>query len=144
MLFIRYASIVALIGLLTIPAVAGERANPLMQIIRKIKAEPSKQKRSDLSVQLVNIVIMRKEEGLSDLELSKLASLLESSDDGVRLYAASALGVLGPSAQIAVPALRKAEEEVKCRSVEFSSQATILFALEKITGVPQELPTCDR
>lgn len=74
-------------------------------------------------------------------DVMALARLLKDSNDLVRDRAAVALGLIGPKASRAVPALQAALSEVECVRAEQNSRFAIAIALRRI-GVSPTPPDC--
>ncbi|MBV9884680.1 MAG: hypothetical protein JO276_16850 [Sphingomonadaceae bacterium] len=74
-------------------------------------------------------------------DVMALADLLKDSSDLVRDRAAVALGLIGPRAARAVPALRTALDEVACVRADQNSSFAIAIALRRI-GVAPRPPDC--
>jgi len=80
---------------------------------------------------------------LTDAELDKIAALLGSRDDVVRLWAASTIGNLGPRGKRFTPQLLIALSQVNCLPVDLSSEPAIRAALERVRSPPPPR-TCQR
>lgn len=74
-------------------------------------------------------------------DIAALAKVLKDSSDLVRDRAAVALGLIGPQAIRAVPALRAALDEVACVRADQNSSFATAVALRRI-GVVPEPPEC--
>lgn len=79
---------------------------------------------------------------VDDKALADLVSLLDTSDDSVRFWVASALGNLGPRAKIAIPKLLKLLPEADCLDGAITSAMSIRSALVKMGAPPPPPSTC--
>jgi hypothetical protein len=79
--------------------------------------------------------------GIDESDISALTELLGDSNELVRGRAAVALGLIGPRASRAVPALRSALDEVECVRADQNSRFVIAVALQRI-GVAPNRPIC--
>jgi uncharacterized protein (DUF2336 family) len=137
--------------LLSLPMVAVALAQPasestspdnsitnVIDVIRRIQTEPSPRKRSDLAEQLALLVRQAEPAKFDAKVVDDMAALLDDSEPSVRIWAAGALGNIGPYATRAVPALEKAlrEEEAASASQLFvpalGEDVIIRHALAKI------------
>ena len=73
-----------------------------------------------------------KTRGMAEYVVKKIIPLLESGDDSVRYWTASALVNLGPASRIAVPALLKAFPKGYCLRGPVTSTGEIRLALYKL------------
>jgi hypothetical protein len=81
---------------------------------------------------------------VDDKTLGDIVSLLDTSNDFVRLWVAAALGHLGPRAKVAVPALLKVIQETDCLELkEMTSAGAARVALKRI-GVTPPSPDCGK
>lgn len=92
-------------------------------------------------IQRIAIVLRGDSSGIVERDVIALAALMRDPDDGVRRWAAVALGNIGPRAAAAVPALQAALPEVDCLWAPASSRSGIIFALRRI-GVEPRLADC--
>jgi len=79
---------------------------------------------------------------VNDATLGEIVSLLNTDDDGVRLWVAAALGNLGPRARIAVPTLLNLLRKVDCLEGDLTSAGAIRLALTRIGETPPPKPKC--
>jgi len=76
--------------------------------------------------------------------VTNLTSLLDSPDDSVRYWVATALGNIGPAAKSAVPKLEKMLPEADCINGAITSASGIRYALIKMGVKPPPPPKCGR
>ena len=99
--------------------------------------------RTDAAKYLAELTLKFDPEKIDGRTLAELVSLLNTSEDSVRFWAAAALGNLGPRAKIAVPTLVKLLPEVDCLPGELTSAPAIRLALERIGEKPPPPPNCE-
>jgi HEAT repeat protein len=132
--FVRIA-VYATCGLLqlfaTLPSMSESANSPLAIEIREIKEEPSADARTEDARRLADQV-RRHELVASDADIELLAEMLSDRDDSVRYWIAMTLGYIGPRAQEAVPALRKALQEIQCVHGDKTSASALRMALAKV------------
>jgi HEAT repeat protein len=76
--------------------------------------------------------------------VSDITSLLDSPDDSVRYWVATALGNLGPVAKAAVPKLQEMLPKADCIDGTITSAGGIRYALLKMGIKPPPPPRCER
>lgn len=81
---------------------------------------------------------------VDDRTVNGLVSLLDTSDDAVRFWVATAIGNLGPRAKAAIPALKKILPEADCLNGALTSAVAIRQALRRLGTVPPPRPNCPR
>lgn len=90
----------------------------LRETISKVRtmSGPSRE-RGDAAAHLAQLTEKIDPKKVDDNTLADLVSLLDTSDDSVRMWVAGALGHLGPRAKVAVPALMTFIRESGCPEV---------------------------
>jgi hypothetical protein len=116
----------------TAPGVAGEAT--------RIQNDPDPASRYEALRRLV-VALHQDSSGLGDRDVIALMALLRDSSDLVRDRAAVALGLIGPRALRAVPALQTALSEVECVRADQNSSSAIAVALRRI-GIAPDPPEC--
>jgi HEAT repeat protein len=76
--------------------------------------------------------------------VTDITSLLDSPDDSVRYWVATALGNLGPAAKAAAPKLEAMLPKADCINGAITSASGIRYALLKMGIKPPPPPKCDR
>jgi HEAT repeat protein len=94
--------------------------------------------------QLALITAKIKSSEVDDKTFADLVSLLDSSDDAVRMGVAGALGFLGARAKPAVPKLLELLPKVDCLDGSITSADSIRLALKRIGVTPPPPPDCIR
>ena len=79
---------------------------------------------------------------VNDATLKEIVSLLNTDDDGVRLWVAASLGNLGPRAKVAVPTLLNLLRQVDCLEGDLTSAGAVRLALTRIGETPPPEPKC--
>lgn len=115
--------------------------NELTQTIAKVRTAESLAARTEAAEHLSHLTTRIKPKRVDDKTLADLESLLDTSEDPVRLWVAASLGNLGPRARGAAPKLLKILPEVDCLEVSLSSAPVIRVALKRM-GVTPPPPNC--
>ena len=136
----RVTILCAAFGLL-LPGVAGARTKPdinqqLQSTIAKVRKAKTTTAKADAAERLVALTYERDCSDVTDETIQSMISLLDMPDDVVRMWAAAALGDVGPRAKAAVPKLLSILAEVDCMNWDFSSAATIPIALRRMDVIP--------
>jgi HEAT repeat protein len=76
--------------------------------------------------------------------VTDITSLLDSPDDSVRYWVATALGNIGPAAKAAVPKLEEMLPKADCINGAITSASGIRYALIKMGVKPPPPPKCGR
>lgn len=114
------------------------------RLITQIQTEQSPRIRWDLAQQLSDLVRRADPADINTDVIDHIAGLLSDRADFVRLWAAVALGNIGPPARRAIPALEKALSELPVlysgavMQPALDSSGAIVPALRKIRGEPPE------
>lgn len=74
--------------------------------------------------------------------IGDLVSLLDSPDDSVRFWVATALGNLGPYAKAAIPKLQELLPTADCLNGPITSAGGIRYALKQMGVTPPPRPKC--
>jgi hypothetical protein len=107
----------------------------------KHEVEPDASK-DDAGTHLAHVIRRIRPEQVDDKAVADIESLLGSSDDYIRFWAATSLGELGPRAKIVVPELLKLLPVVDCLNGPITSATAIRLALKRIGTTPPPLPAC--
>jgi hypothetical protein len=119
---------------------SGETASSLREEVSRIENDPDPQSRYEAMRQVVG-ALRNDSSGIVENDVVALSELLRDTNDMVRDRAAVALGLIGPRAMHAVPALRTALDEVECVRADQNSSSAIRIALHRI-GVEPTPPEC--
>lgn len=108
----------------------------ISELIQKIVNESSTTKRSLYAYHLMLRIGQMPSDELDEKTITDIAVLLEDRDDSVRAWIAASLGVIGPKAKKAIPALEKALNKIKCSPGSLTSESSIRMALVKMGQNP--------
>lgn len=99
--------------------------------IAKIDRSKDEDERQVNSEKLVHLLLSYHPSRVSDSNIHKIADLLEYQNDGVRMFAAMALGRFGDRAKFSAPELLSILKQSDCLQGELTSAAAIRFTLNK-------------
>jgi hypothetical protein len=112
------------------------------ETIERIRTEKNSTVRANNAANLAAFTRSIDPKKVNDATLREIVSLLNTDDDGVRLWVAASLGNLGPRARIAVPTLLNVLREVDCLEGDLTSAGAIRLALTRIGETPPPKPKC--
>jgi len=129
---------------LATPLLPGEaRARAKSDVNQQLKSAIAKVRRAktpigrlDRAERLLALTYERDCSAVTDETILSLVSLLDIDDDGVQMWVAAVLGVIGPRAKIAVPKLLSILAVSDCQMWDLSSAATIPIALKSMGITP--------
>jgi hypothetical protein len=101
----------------------------ILSQIAKIRHEKNIMPRTMMAQYLSQIVRDEGPQNVTAHEIQALTRLLEDKDDGIRMWAANCLYMIGPRARVAIPELKRAYRKIACTTYEVSSEPEIEFAL---------------
>jgi hypothetical protein len=107
----------------------------------KHEVEPIASK-DDAGAHLAHLIRRAKPDQIDDKTIADIGSLLDSSNDYIRFWAATSLGELGPRARIAIPKLLKLLPVVDCLNGTITSASAVRLALMRIGGLRPPVPSC--
>ena len=110
----------------------------------KVQSDKTVDARTEAAEHLASLTqkIGRKE--VTETLVTDLTSLLDSPDDSVRYWVATALGNLGPAANAVVPKLEEMLPKADCINGPITSASGIRYALIKMGIKPPPPPKCGR
>ena len=109
----------------------------------KHEVQPDANK-DDAGLHLVHLLRRSRPDQVDDRTIADIESLLDSSDDYIRFWAAASLGELGPRAKVALPKLLKLLPVVDCIRGDLTSAGAVREALMKIGNVKPPFPSCKK
>ena len=112
------------------------------ETIERIRTEKNSTVRANNAANLAAFTQSIDPKKVNDATLREIVSLLNTDDDGVRLWVAASLGNLGPRARIAVPTLLNLLRKVDCLEGDLTSAGAIRLALTRIGETPPPEPKC--
>ncbi|MCU1249778.1 MAG: hypothetical protein JWQ49_2807 [Edaphobacter sp.] len=107
----------------------------------KHEVEPNANE-DDAGARLAHLIRRTKPDQIDDRTIADIESLLDSSNDYIRFWAARSLGELGPRAKIALPKLLELLPVVDCLDGTITSASAVRGALIRIGGVKPPFPSC--
>lgn len=107
----------------------------------KHEMEPDASK-DDAGLHLAHLIRRTKPDQVDDRTIGDIESLLDSSDDYIRFWAATSLGELGPRAKIALPKLLALLPVVDCLNGAITSAGAVRQALMRIGALKPSMPSC--
>jgi hypothetical protein len=108
----------------------------LEETIAKVRAERLLERRIDIAEHLAELTLGMDPNSVNDKTVADMVSLLDDPDPGVRGWVATALGLLGPRAKVAVPKLLALLPQADCEQGSLTTGNVIRLALERM-GVEQ-------
>lgn len=100
--------------------------------IAAVRITQSSMARNDAAERLADLTRKARPASVSDSTVNDLLSLMDDSNDVVRLWVAAALGNLGPRAKVAIPKLLALLPETDCLDGDLTSAAAIRPALKRM------------
>ena len=142
--FAAYMLASILLASVAVPAEAGAAANDItiLSQIAKIKAERKSGPKVAMAHALSDLVQKENPNAIRKDEIAGLTRLMDDKEDGVRMWAANCLGYIGPRANSAAPALRRAYLKIRCTHLDVSSRPMIEAALANIGAKMPVLAKC--
>jgi HEAT repeat protein len=117
-------------------------AQQMRHAISRVRTSKTVTEKTDAAQHLASVAekINRKE--VTDPIIADLISLLDSPDDSVRFWVATALGNLGPCAKAAIPQLEALLPKADCLDGAITSASGIRYALKQMGVKPPPRPNC--
>lgn len=116
----------------------------LKETIAKVRMGKTVDSRTHAAEHLASLTQKLDSKDIREETIVDLMSLLDSPDDSVRFWVATALGNLGPSAKAAIPKLEKLLLESNCLNGAVTSAGAIRHALTQMGVTPPPPSKCDR
>ena len=110
----------------------------------KVRSEKSMDARTEAAEHLARLTQKINGKEVTEALVTDMTSLLDSPDDSVRYWVATALGNLGPVAKAAAPKLRGMLPRADCINGAITSASGIRYALIKMGIEPPPPPKCER
>jgi hypothetical protein len=121
----------------------GDLNKQLLETMAKVREGKTSNARTDAAERLATLTRRINPDKVDDATLTEMVSLLDTEEDSVRLWVATALGNIGPRAKAAVPKLLKILPEVDCLRRNLTSAPAVRLALKRMgEKVPPE-PNCE-
>jgi hypothetical protein len=116
----------------------------IKQTIAKVQSGKTVDARTKAAEHLTDLTQKISSKEVTDALVTDLTSLLDSPDDSVRFWVATAIGNLGPVAKAAVPKLEKLLPQADCLDGTITSASAIRHALTKMGIKLPPPPKCER
>jgi hypothetical protein len=148
MRFYRLSFVVLCVVLSAMTGIAHASGGPaLMEQIKRTMAKVQSAKtvhaRTEAAEHLASLTQKISSKEVTETLVTDLTSLIDSPDDSVRYWVATALGNLGPAAKAAVPKLEGMLPKADCINGAITSASGIRYALVKM-GIKPPPPRCGR
>jgi HEAT repeat protein len=116
----------------------------IKESISKVSSEKTVEARTEAAERLASLTQQVSSKEVTEALVTDITSLLDSPDDSVRYWVATALGNLGPAAKAAVPKLQEMLPKADCINGAITSASGIRYALIKMGIKPPPPPKCER
>lgn len=116
----------------------------ITETIAKVQSYKTVEARTEAAEYLARLTQKMSKEDVTGTLVTDIMSLLDSPDDSVRYWIATALGNIGRPAKAAVPKLQEMLPKADCISGAITSASGIRYALIKMGVKPQPAPKCGR
>ena len=117
-------------------AVDDQLLSQLSETITTLRTSEPSLARTDAAEHLAELTKKMRTQEVGEQTLADLISLLDTRDESVRFWVATALGNLGPQAKVAIPALKKTLTEVDCFNGPITSAMAIRRTLTRLGATP--------
>jgi HEAT repeat protein len=147
----RFPSLLSVVLCLVLSAVAesaAARGGPALveqikETMAKVRSDKTVEARTEAAERLASLTQKITTKEVTEALVTDITSLLDSPDDSVRYWVATALGNLGPTAKAAVPKLQEMLPRADCINGAITSASGIRYALIKM-GIKPPPPKCGR
>jgi len=116
----------------------------IKETMAKVRSGKTVEGRTEAAEHLASLTQTISSKEVTEALVSDITSLLDSPDDSVRYWVATALGNLGPSAKAAIPKLQEMLPKADCINGAITSASGIRYALIKMGIKPPPPPKCER
>lgn len=116
----------------------------IIETMAKVRSDKTVDARTKAAEHVASLTQKISSKEVTETLVTDLTSLLDSPDDSVRYWMATALGNIGPAARSAVPKLEKMLPEADCINGAITSAGGIRYALVKMGVKPPPPSKCDR
>jgi HEAT repeat protein len=110
----------------------------------KVRADKTVDARTEAAEHLASLTQKIGSKEITEALITDITSLLDSPDDSVRYWVATALGNLGPAAKAAIPKLEEMLPNADCIDGAITSASGIRYALIKMGIKPPPPPKCGK
>jgi hypothetical protein len=135
--------------LLAVTEIAEASGGPVVmkqikETMAKVRSDKTMEARTEAAEHLASLTQKISGKEVTEALVTNIISLLDSPDDSVRYWVATALGNLGPAARAAVPKLQEMLPKADCINGAITSASGIRYALIKMGIKPAPPPKCGR
>lgn len=116
----------------------------IKETMAKVRSDKTVDARTEAAERLASLTQKISSKAVTETLVADITSLLDSPDDSVRYWVATALGNLGPAAKAAVPKLQEMLPKADCINGAITSASGIRYALIKMGIKPPPPPKCGR
>lgn len=116
----------------------------IKETIAKVRADKTVDSRTEAAEHLASLTQKIGSKEITEAFVTDITSLLDSPDDSVRYWVATALGNLGPAAKAAIPKLEEMLPNADCIDGAITSASGIRYALIKMGIKPPPPPKCGK
>lgn len=116
----------------------------IKETMAKVQSDKTVDARTEAAQHLASLAQEISSKKVTEALVTDITSLLDSPDDSVRYWVATALGNLGPVAKAAVPKLEEMLPRADCINGTITSASGIRYALIKMGIKPPPPPKCGR
>jgi hypothetical protein len=129
-----------------VPQVSGGPAliKQVKETMVKVRSDKTADTRTEAAKHLAGLTQKISGKEVTEALVADITSLLDSPDDSVRYWVATALGNLGPAAKSAAPKLKEMLPKADCINGAITSASGIRYALIRMGIKPPPPPNCDR
>ena len=120
------------------------RMEQIKATIAKVRSDKTVDARAEAAEHLASLTKKIGSNEATATLVTDITSLLDSPDDSVRYWVATALGNIGPAAKAAVPKLEEMLPKADCINGAITSASGIRYALIKMGVKPPPPPKCGR
>lgn len=113
------------------------------ETIANVRSAKTVDARTEAAEHLAALTRKMKSEDVTEGLVSDITSLLDSPDDSVRYWVATALGNIGPAAKAAIPKLERMLPTADCINGAITSASGIRYALIRMGVKPPPPPECE-
>ena len=116
----------------------------IKETMAKVRSDKTVDSRTEAAEHLAGLIQKISSKEVTEELVTDLTSLLDSPDDSVRYWVATALGNLGPAAKAAAPKLEEMLPKADCINGAITSASGIRYALIKMDIKLPPPPKCGR
>ena len=116
----------------------------IKETMAKVRSDKTVDARTVAAESLAGLTKKMSSKEVTEALVTDISFLLDSPDDSVRYWVATALGNLGPAAKATAPKLEEMLPKADCINGAITSASGIRYALIKMGITPPTPPKCGR